>query len=180
MTQRTQPILSQESLGPAEKLINLIINFPDHLWHNRPGVVTNGKWRAATRAEVIKIRENGGVRAGEFRQPGPNIEAIERVYRTLAEIWQTNNELGARLASYIMKETDWRDMKVVCAAFMLVQNRAGEAVVDESNGSRDERIVLFYDDDFREVGEAMVKHYTRGSSRMMSPKLIQRIGQVLT
>ena len=176
MTQRTQTTLPQESLGPTEKLIHLIINFPDHLWHNRPGVVVNGKWRAATRAESMEFRDSGRVRSGDYRQPGPNKEAIVLVYTTMAEIWQTNNELAARLASYIMKETDWRDMKVICAGFMLVQNRVGEAVVDESKGLRE---VLFFDDDYRDIGEAMIKYYVRGSNRMMTPKLIQRIGQVL-
>src|SRR5437867_10284455 len=166
-----------ESLGPAEKLLALIINFPDHLWHNRPGVVRNGKWKAATRKEVEDFKKNGRVANGQYRLPGANVEAIEQVYRTLAEIWQANHELAARLASYVMKETDWRDMKVVCAAFMLVQSRAGEPITEEQNGKK---VVLFHDDDYREIGEAMIKLYERGSNRMMNPKLIQRVGEVLS
>ena len=138
-----------ESLGPAEKLVQLIINFPDHLWHNRPGVVRNGKWKAATRKEINDHQTNGRLRDGEFRPAGPNQEAIEKVYGALADIWQANNELGARLASYVMKETDWRDMKVVCAAFMLVQSRAGEPIMEEQNGKK---VVLFHDEDYRERG----------------------------
>src|SRR6266436_2221826 len=166
-----------ESLGPAEKLVQLIINFPDHLWHNRPGVVRDGKWKAATRKEIEEHKKNGRVRNGQFREPGPNVEAIEQVYSTLAETWQANNELAARLASYIMKETDWRDMKVVCAAFMLVQSRAGEPITEEQNGKK---VVLFHDDDYRQVGEGMIKLYERGSNRMMNPRLIQRVGEVLS
>src|SRR5215472_6778617 len=166
-----------ESLGPAEKLVQLIINFPDHLWHNRPGVVRNNKWKAATRKEIEEHKTSGRIRNGEFRPPGPNPQAIEQVYGTLADIWQANNELAARLASYIMKETDWRDMKVVCAAFMLVQSRAGEPIAEEQNGKK---VVLFQDDDYRDVGEAMLKLYERGSNRMMNPKLIQRVGEVLS
>ena len=166
-----------ESLGPAEKLVQLIINFPDHLWHNRPGVVRDGKWKAATRKEIEEHKATGRVRNGDFRQPGPNTDAIEQVYGTLADIWQANNELGARLASYIMKETDWRDMKVVCAAFMLVQSRAGEPIIEEQDGKK---VVLFHDEDYRSVGEAMIKLYERGSNRMMNPKLIQRVGEVLS
>jgi len=166
-----------ESLGPAEKLIQLIINFPDHLWHNRPGVTRNGKWKAATRKEIEEHKKNGRLRNGEFREPGPNAEAIEQVYGALADIWTANNELAARLASYVMKETDWRDMKVVCAAFMLVQRRAGEPITEEQNGKK---VVLFNDDDYREIGEAMIKLYEKGSNRMMNPKLIQRVGEVLS
>jgi len=166
-----------EKLGPAEKLLDLIINFPDHLWHNRPGVVVNGKWRPATKVEVADFhREQKQPAHGEYRQPGPNPDAIERVYLTFGEIWQANPELAARLASYIMTETDWRDMKVVSAAFMLVQSRRGDPVIDESNGVRE---VLFHDEDYRDIGEAMLKFYVRGSNRMMNPKLIQRVGEVL-
>ncbi|MBI2927971.1 MAG: VWA domain-containing protein [Verrucomicrobia bacterium] len=165
-----------ESLGPAEKLVELIINFPDHLWHNRPGVVRHGKWKAATRKEIEEHKTAASVRGGEFSAPGPNAHAIEQVYRTLAEIWQSNNELAARLAAYVMKETDWRDMKVVCAAFMLVQSRAGEPITEVQDGRK---VVLFYDDDHRAVGEAMIKLYERGSNRMLNPKLISRIGEVL-
>jgi hypothetical protein len=166
-----------ESLGPAEKLVQLIINFPDHLWHNRPGVVRNDKWKAATRKEINDHQTNGRLHDGEFRPAGPNQEAIEKVYGALADIWQANNELGARLASYVMKETDWRDMKVVCAAFMLVQSRAGEPIMEEQHGKK---VVLFHDEDYRSVGEAMIKLYERGSNRMMNPKLIQRVGEVLS
>src|SRR6266568_681848 len=56
-----------ESLGPAEKLVQLIINFPDHLWHNRPGVMRNGKWKAATRKEIEEHKTSGRVRGGCLR-----------------------------------------------------------------------------------------------------------------
>jgi hypothetical protein len=59
---------------------------------------------------------------------------------------------------------------------MLVQSRAGEPIQEEQNGKK---VVLFHDDDYRAVGEAMVKYYARGSNRMMNPKLIQRVGEVL-
>ena len=75
-----------ESLGPAERLVQLIINFPDHLWHNRPGVVRNGKWKAATRKEIDEHKKNGRIANGEFREAGPNTEAIEQVYGALADI----------------------------------------------------------------------------------------------
>src|SRR5215831_1572715 len=101
-----------ESLGPAEKLVQLIINFPDHLWHNRPCVARNGKWKAATRKEIEEHKTSGRWRNGDFRPPGPNPEAIDQLYGTPADIWQANNELAARLASYTTKETDCRDMKV--------------------------------------------------------------------
>ena len=126
MTQRSEEQIRalMESLGPTEKMLDLIINFPDHLWHDRPGVVHNGRWKAATKEDLTRHRDGSALsNSGEFRQPGPNVEAIVKVYSTFAEIWQANNELAASLASYIMRETDWRDMKVICSAFMLVHEQ---------------------------------------------------------
>src|SRR2546422_9478774 len=94
-----------ESLGPAEKLVQLIINFPDHLWHNRPGGMCNGKWKAATRKEIDEHKTSGRVRGGEWCEPGPNPPASEQAYGTLPDISQANNELAARLACYAMKQT---------------------------------------------------------------------------
>ena len=59
----------------------------------------NGKWKAATRKEIEEHKTSGRVRGGEWREPGANPTAIEQVYGTLADIWQANNELAARLAS---------------------------------------------------------------------------------
>jgi hypothetical protein len=52
-----------ESLGPAEKLVQLIINFPDHLRHNRPGVVRDGKWKAARMNTAGRSQYIGNSRA---------------------------------------------------------------------------------------------------------------------
>jgi hypothetical protein len=60
-------------------------------------------------------------------------------------------------------------------SFMLAQSRAAEPITEEQNGKK---VVLFHDDDYRDIGEAMVKLYERGSNRMMNPKLIQRVGEV--
>jgi hypothetical protein len=49
---------------------------------------------------------------------------------------------------------------------MLVQNRAGEPITEERNGKK---VVLFHDDDYREIGEGDIKMYERGSNRMMNP-----------
>jgi len=85
-----------ESLGPAEKLVQLIINFPDHLWHNRPGVVRklgNGRRRLE---EIEEHKTNGRVCNGDFRAPGPNRKPLNRSTATLADIWQaTTNWLPA-------------------------------------------------------------------------------------
>ena len=80
-----------------------------------------------------------------------------KLYRRLLEIYQLNADLMAHFASYALTETDWRDLKVGCAALMLVQAHAGQPV-REDDGS-----VAFHDDDYRAIGEAMVLHYEKKS-----------------
>src|SRR6185436_2593150 len=65
------------------------------------------------------------------------------------------------------------DLKVACAALMLVQARAGVPVHDD-DGS-----VAFYDDDHRRIGEAMVLWYQKKSARMLTPKAVLRIAELL-
>jgi hypothetical protein len=91
---------------------------------------------------------NGAIRVGEYRQPGFFIEVVTWLYKQVAEVWKLDNEFAAKWASYAFGQ-EHRDLKVVLAAFMLVQSRAGEPIVD--NGK-----LAFYDEDFREVGEAMI------------------------
>ena len=50
-----------------------------------------GKWKAATRKEIEEQKKNERVRNGEFREPGPSVEAIEQVYGALADIWETES-----------------------------------------------------------------------------------------
>src|SRR5207253_11504566 len=82
-----------ESLGPAEKLVQLIINFPDHLWHNRPCVMRNGKWKAETRKEIDEQKTSGLVKDGKGGHEGPNTLENGDVYDKLADIHKDNNEL---------------------------------------------------------------------------------------
>jgi hypothetical protein len=79
----------------------------------------------------------------------------------------------AHFASYALVETDWRDLKVACAALMLVQGRSGQPVHD------DDGAVAFRDDDFRAIGEAMLLHYAKKSTRMMTPKAVLRVAELL-
>ncbi|MFT3707428.1 MAG: VWA domain-containing protein [Archangium sp.] len=63
--------------------------------------------------------------------------------------------------------------KVATAALMLVQTRSGQPV-REDDGS-----VAFFDDDLRRLGEAMLLFYEKKSARMMTPKAILRVAQLL-
>ncbi|MFO0750159.1 MAG: vWA domain-containing protein [Myxococcota bacterium] len=129
--------------------------------------------RASERVRVGVLGADGVVRdgrkvVGELRKPGLFPEVATWIYRRIADVWRMDQEFAARWASWAFGQ-DHRDLKVLLAAFMLVQERAGQPVVED--GRR-----LFDDDDFRAVGEAMCLVRAKHD---LNPKLILRIGDVL-
>jgi hypothetical protein len=192
-----------EKLGPAEKILQTLLNHTDHMVHNRPGMVspdarhtigvrwvfvthkeengqkvvyeltkvgkkTNEIRRGVMRADG-KVEENGKI-VGEYRSPGLFPEVAAWMYRQVAEVWKMDNEFAARWASYAFGQ-EHRDLKVVLAAFMLVQTRKGDPVLDGGK-------VAFYDDDFRDIGEAMMLIHRR-DGKDLSPKLLVRVHDLL-
>ncbi|MBB4931737.1 hypothetical protein F4561_002557 [Lipingzhangella halophila] len=154
--------MHNEQRGAAERLLTVVLNSGAHLWHNRPGVQRDGQWFPATQHQQ-----------GERVRPGLFVPAATALYANLLEIYELDAELMARFASYVLTETEWRDGKVCCAALMMVQPRSGEPVRE------DDGTVAFYDDDYRAVGEAMILRYEQGSTRMMTPKAVLRVAQLL-
>mgnify|MGYP002382084138 CR=1 FL=1 len=160
----TRAILAESQKGPAERLLDVVLGSSAHLWHNRPGLDVGGVWHARRHAKKL---------TGTPVAPGLFVPAATRLYGQLVEIYKLSAELFAHFASYALVETDWRDLKVACAALMLVQKRAGEPLHDD-DGS-----VAFYDDDYRAVGEAMLLFYEKKSPRMLTPKGILRVAELL-
>jgi hypothetical protein len=150
-------------MGPAEHLLDVVLKSSAHLWHNRPGLDVGGVWHPAKSAKV----------RGTPVKPGLFVPAAVALYRRLLELHRLNAELMAHFASYALVETDWRDLKVASAALMLVQSRHGAPVKDD-DGS-----VAFHDDDHRRVGEAMVLYYQKKSARMLTPKAVLRVAELL-
>ncbi len=157
-------LIREDQIGPAEKLLDVVLGSSAHLWHNRPGRSINRVWHLA------RGRNN---RRGVKVKPGLFVPAAVDLYSKLLEIYQLNPVLMAHFASYALEETDWRDLKVACCALMLVQPRSGEPVHD------DDGAVAFHDDDYRTIGEAMILRYKRKSTRMLTPKAVLRVGQLL-
>ena len=158
--------IPEEQHGPAERLLDLVLSSGAHLWHNRVGYERQGKWvpvKATRRAPDGASRVN----------PGLFVPAATILYNNLLEIYQLNADLMAHFASYALKETEWRDLKVACAALMLVQPLAGQPV----RNKRGE--VEFCEDDYRAIGEAMLLYYEKDSKRMMTPKAVLRVAQLL-
>lgn len=167
-TQATQAaVLTEAQKGPAEKLLDLVLGSSAHLWHNRPGLDVNGTWHAKRGANKAQLSRGVPVKPGLFAP------AAEKLYATLLDIFGLNAELAARFASYVLKQTEWRDLKVACAALMLVQPHAGQPIKDD-DGS-----VGFHDDDYRAVGEAMILFYEKKSTKMLTPKAVLRVAELL-
>ncbi|MBL8915732.1 MAG: VWA domain-containing protein [Archangium sp.] len=162
-----KPLLPEAQMGPAEKLLDLVLSSSAHLWHNRPGIEVNGTWAARPRKGAPRPKNAVDV------EPGLHVSAAVRLYEKLLDIYRLNVDLMSHFASYALVETDWRDLKVATAALMLVQSRSGQPV-KEDDGS-----VAFYDDDLRQLGEAMLLFYEKKSARMMTPKAILRVAQLL-
>lgn len=164
----TTHALPESQLGPAERLLDLVLNASAHLWHNRPGVDVGGTWQPRRGG---RSRQLGGT--GAPVRPGLFVPAATALYSRLLEIYELNPELAAHFASFALKETDWRDLKVAACALMLVQTRSGQPV-REDDGS-----VAFYDDDYRSIGEAMLLWYEKKSPRMLTPKGVLRVAELL-
>lgn len=193
-----------ENLGPAERIIQTLLTHSDHAVHNRPGAVfTDARHNVGVRWEPVttKVEDgttkvfklvkqgkktqrvllgalqedgsilNGATKVAEFRPAGLFPEVVAWVYGQIAEVWKLDNEFAARWASYAFKQ-EHRDLKTILAAFMLVQSRKGDPV--KENGE-----VLFHDDDFRDVGEAMFLIYGKGHSGL-NPKLLLRVHDILS
>ncbi|HEX5749196.1 MAG TPA: VWA domain-containing protein [Archangium sp.] len=161
------PTLPEAQRGPAEKLLDLVLGGSAHLWHNRPGLDVNGVWHAAQGASAELARRSTPVKPGLF------VPAAVKLYRQLLDIYRLNTDLMAHFASYALTQTDWRDLKVATCALMLVQSHSGQPV-REDDGS-----IAFLDDDFRSIGEAMILHYERKSTRMLTPKAVLRVAELL-
>lgn len=202
MVARQQEIDRQriEALGPAERTIQALTTYIDHVVHNRPGMVVPdartkvgvrwdpvtwkeengqkvvyrldkvGNRQTRTRVGVldgVRIME-GGRQVGEYRKPGIFPEIAAWLYRQIADVYRMDNEFAARWASWAFAK-EHRDMKIVLAAFLLVQSRCGEAVVEDGK-------VLFHDEDYRDVGEAMCLISTKD---YFNPKMMLRVGDIL-
>lgn len=162
-----KPLLPEAQLGPAEKLLDLVLSSSAHLWHNRPGIEVAGVWQPRPKAGSVRARGAKDVK------PGLHEAAAVKLYEKLLEIYGLNVDLFAHFAAYALKETDWRDLKVAVAALMLVQSRSGQPIKE------DDGEVSFYDDDLRAQGEAMLLFYEKKSTRMMTPKAVLRVAQLL-
>lgn len=62
--------LPESQMGPAEKLLDLVLNASAHLWHNRPGVEIRGVWHPRSQADVRRRAPARPARAARDRRGG--------------------------------------------------------------------------------------------------------------
>src|SRR5688572_14887282 len=91
-TTRRTP-LPEEQMGPAERLLDVVLGSSAHLWHNRPGIDVNGTWRPA---------KGSGGKGGKKVEPGLFVPAAVALYTRLLEINKLNADLMAHFASYAL------------------------------------------------------------------------------
>lgn len=196
--------MNTENLGPAERILNAVLAYSDHMHHGRPGmVVADGRTTIGVRWEPVTHKMEGGQKVvykltkvgkrsnttkigtlradkkiisatggiiGEYRDAGIYPEVAAWLYKQVAEVWKLDHEFAAKWASHAFTE-DHRDLKVVLAAFMLVQSRKGDPIMDEGK-------VAFHDADYRDVGEAMMLIYNKNGNQL-DPRLLLRIHDLL-
>lgn len=194
----------KENLGPAEHIIQTLLNYTDHLYHGRPGlVVPDRRTTVGVRWDPVthKVQEDGtktvfrftkigrknhcipvgqmngegqvtynGTNVGTYQPAGVFPQVAAWFYKQVAEVWKLDNEFAARWASFAFRQ-EHRDLKTVLAAFLLVQSRRGDPIIDAGE-------IIFHDEDYRDVGEAMVLLQERGKD--LNPKLILRVWEILT
>lgn len=206
---------AREDLGAAERIIQTLLGYTDHMVHNRPGmVVTDARHTLGVRWEPVTHKEEGGEKVvyrlskigkkemrhrvgvmgdasihgaanireggrvvGQYRPAGLFPEVVAWFYKQVAEVWKLDNEFAARWASFQWPQ-EHRDLKVILAAFMLVQTRKGDPIKVPGQGPEGVA-ATFMDDDFRDVGEAMCLLF-RKDGKDFNPKLLLRVHEVLS
>jgi hypothetical protein len=143
-------------------------------------LVRQGK--KSLRVRLGTLRADGKIMNGtaepiaEFREPGLFPETVAWMYRQVADVWRMDNEFAAHWASYQFP-LEHSDLKVVLCAFMLCQSRKGDPIRIPNNGI-DSLGVMFRDEDFRDVGEAMCLLFRR-DGKDFNAKMLLRVYDVL-
>ena len=81
--------LPESQMGPAERLLDVVLSSSAHLWHNRPGIDQNGTWVPA-KNQTKNVR-------GKRVAPGLFVPAAVALYSRLLEIHKLNADLMAHL-----------------------------------------------------------------------------------
>lgn len=193
-----------ESLGPAERILQTLLNHADHMVHNRPGVVTQDgrsvtgvRWWPVThkvedgRKVVYRLdklgRRTQRVRIGILGEDN----LVRENGRVIGEYRSPG--LQSEVVAYYYRQIAevWKmDNEFVAhwASYAFGQEHrdlkavlAAFMLVQSRRGDpvRDaDGQVIFHDDDHREIGEAMCL-IRRRDNKDLNPKMLLRVGDIL-
>jgi Mg-chelatase subunit ChlD len=192
-----------EKLGPAEKILQTLLNHTDHMVHNRPGLVTPDarhtigvRWVPVTHKE-----ENGQKVVYELTKVGKKTNKVRKgVMRADNKIEENGKIVGEYRAPGLFPEVAaWMYRQVAEVWRMDNEFAARWASYAFGEEHRDLKVVLaafmltqtrkgdpvvdggkiaFYDEDYRTVGEAMVLIHRR-DGKDLNPKLLLRVHDLL-
>lgn len=196
---------TNETLGPAERILQTVLSFSDHAVHNRPGIVVPDagavvgvKWSPVThkvedgQKVVYRLDKRGRkevkVKLGVLNEQTGEIKSG----RTVVGRYQPAG-LFAEVVVWMYRQAVeiWNldnEFAAKWASYSFGQEHrdlkvvlAALMLVQSRKGEPvlDEGTVAFHDDDFRSIGEAMVLLH-RKDQKDFNPKLLVRVYDVLS
>jgi hypothetical protein len=201
--------MEKENIGAAERVIQTVLAYTDHMVHNRPGIVqrdpaavTGVRWTFVKhkdidgRGKVVFALDKGG-KGGKKNVPREigTLTATNQVRAPSGHILGDYRGAGLypEVATWLYRQVAevWKldnELAARWASYALAQEHrdlktvlAAFMLVQSRKGDpvREGAKIAFHDDDFRSVGEAMVLAY-RKDGKDMTPKLLLRIHEVLS
>ena len=160
-------VLPESQMGPAERLLDVVLGASAHLWHNRPGLDVGGTWQPGEgRARSARARhagQAGPVRAGggrALRAPARDPQAQRRADGALRELRARRDRL-ARPQGRVRRA----DARAAAR-----RRRRSTTTTARSRSTTTTH---------RRIGEAMVLWYQKKSPRMLTPKAVLRVAELL-
>lgn len=198
--------MDAETLGPAEIILQSILTYTDHLYHNRPGMVVEDdsshvgvRWSPVThkvedgQKVVYRLDKVGKktrrTRVGHMTTEGPmgmRIVSHRRLvgyYRPAGIFPEVAEWMYAKIAEVWGMDNEFAAR---WASFAFAQDHRDLKVVlaafmlcqsRKGDPEREGGEILFHDADYRSVGEAML--LLRADKKDFSPKMLLRVRDVL-
>jgi hypothetical protein len=192
-----------ETLGPAERILQTLMTWSDHMYHGRPGMVTASravpgvKWAPVTHkvedGQKVVYRMDKRGRKTVRTRVGVLNEAGDKIVQDGREVAEYRAPgLFPEVAAWLYSQVSevWKldnDFAARWASWAFVQDHRDLKVVltafmlvQSRSGEpvREGGELLFFDDDHRAVGEAMCL-IRRKDKKDLNPKLLLRVGELL-
>lgn len=198
-------IMTNENLGPAERIIQSLLAYSDHMVHNRPGiVVADARTTVGVRWEPVTHKEEGEPKQKVVYRL---VKAGKKTNKVRVGVMQPDNKVvegrtvvGNYMPAGLFPEVAIWMYRQVAEVWKLdnafAARWASHAFAQEHRDLKvvlaafmlcqsrkgdpvlDDGKVAFRDEDFRDVGEAMCLLQVKDKD--LSPKLLLRIHDLLT